>query len=127
MTCLDGIDSLHHWCPLTKEDEILAFLSKNVFEPILASKSTSKELKAGVSLTIARMKKLKAQSMVQYFWSAIMGTPRSIEFAKRLKQDGFRRFEDVIDEFREKFNPDQWLTSGKIQSGRAKDIKKTKS
>jgi hypothetical protein len=48
--------------------------------------------------------------MRQYFWSAIIGTERSTKFAKRMKQEGFTRFEEVIDEFRDKFN-DTWLHS----------------
>jgi hypothetical protein len=95
---------------MTKEDEILNFLSKNVFQPILTSKTASQELKSGVNLTIIRLKQRDAEGMRQYFWSAIIGTERSTKFAKRMKQEGFTRFEEVIDEFRDKFN-DTWLHS----------------
>ena len=95
---------------MTKEDEILNFLSKNVFQPILTSKTASQELKSRVNLTIIRIKQRDAEGMRQYFWSAIIGTERSTKFAKRMKQEGFTRFEEVIDEFRDKFN-DTWLHS----------------
>lgn len=89
---------------MTKEEEILNFLSENVFQPILTSKTASRKLKSGVNLTIMRLKKLNASGMVKYFWSAISGTPRSIEFAKQMKKEGVTRFEEVIDEFRERFS-----------------------
>lgn len=88
---------------MTKEEEILNFLSVNVFEPILNSKTASKALKAGVGTTIYRLKQRDAKGMVRYFWAAIEGTPRSIKFAERMKKEGVKRFEEVIDEFREKF------------------------
>lgn len=96
---------------MTKEQEIMDFLSENVFDPILNSGTASKELKAGVNLTIMRLKKLRAEKMMQYYWTAIIGTLKSTEFARQMKAEGFTRFEEVIDEFRDRFN-DTWLTKG---------------
>jgi hypothetical protein len=70
----------------------------------------SKELKAGVNLTITRLRQRDAIGMVQYFWSAVIGTEKSISFAQRMKQEGFARFEEVLEEFRVKFN-DKWINS----------------
>ena len=44
--------------------------------------------------------------MVHYFWSAIQGTDKSIEFSKLLKDNGVLRFEDILEEVRAKFNDD---------------------
>lgn len=55
-----------------------------------------------------RMKTHKAENMVQYFWSAVIGTERSIGFSKQMKDAGLSRFEEVLEEFRVKFN-DAWL------------------
>lgn len=95
---------------MTKEQELMGFLESKVFQPVLSSKTASKKLKAGVNLTMARMNKLNAEGMVHYFWSAIVGTERSIGFAHMMKQEGFVRFEEVIDDFRIRFN-DNWLNS----------------
>lgn len=95
---------------MTKKDEILEFLSENVFDPILTSKTASKELKAGVNLTIARLKQRDAVGIAQYFWAAIAGTDRSTKFAKRMKDEGFTRFEEVRKKFKKKFD-DEWLSS----------------
>jgi hypothetical protein len=42
--------------------------------------------------------------MIQYNWSAIVGTARSIGFAALLRDEGFDRFEDALEEFRLRFN-----------------------
>lgn len=92
---------------MTKEQEIIDFLTEKVFNPILNSKSSSTKVKSGVNLTIGRMNKLNARKMVQYFWSAL-ATENAINFSKHLKREGFVRFEDVMEEFRDRFN-DSWL------------------
>jgi len=93
---------------MTKEDEIMNYLHINVFNPVLNSPDASDSLKRGTRLTITRMKQKDARGMIQYYWSAIVGTERSTEFARKLRREGFTRFEEVIDEFRDKFN-DNWL------------------
>ena len=91
-----------------KEDEVLTYLSQNVFDPILNSDSASDTLKKGVRYTIMRLRERDAAAMVSYYWSAIVGTDRSVSFATAMRSEGFTRFEEVIDEFRDRFN-DKWL------------------
>jgi hypothetical protein len=93
---------------MTKEDEIMNYLHKHVFDPVLNSLTASNELKSGVRLTITRLRQQDAKGMINYFWAAITGTERSNNFAKKMKQEGFDRFEEVFEDFREKFN-DKWL------------------
>ena len=95
---------------MTKEDEIMAFLHERVFDPILQSPTASEPVKQGVRLTITRMRQRDAVGMMQYYWSAIVGTERSIDFAARMREAGHVRFEEVIDDFRSRFT-DQWLRS----------------
>ena len=95
---------------MSKEDEIMEFLKQNVFDPILNSQDASNSLKKGVRYTIMRMRERNAVGMVAYYWSAIVGTERSTEFARMMRNEGFVRFEEVIDEFRDRFN-DDWLSS----------------
>jgi hypothetical protein len=42
--------------------------------------------------------------MVQYYWSAIFGTERSKGFAALMKKEGFGRFEEALEEFRDRFD-----------------------
>lgn len=42
--------------------------------------------------------------MIQYYWSVIVGTERSIGFAAKMRAEGFDRFEEAIEEFRVHFN-----------------------
>jgi len=94
---------------MSKEKEIMDFLHKKVFDPILNSPSSSNSVKKGVNLTIGRMSRLTADKMIQYFWSAL-ATENAIVFAKKLKQEDMPRFEDVFEEFRDRFN-EKWLKS----------------
>ena len=93
-----------------KKAEVLDFLHEHVFAPILNSQAASDTLKQGVRYTIMRMNERDAAGIVGYYWSAIVGTDRSTEFARSMRSEGFSRFEEVIDEFRDRFN-DRWLRS----------------
>jgi hypothetical protein len=93
---------------MSKEKEIMDFLHENIFDPILNSTTASNSLKQGVRLTIIRLSERDAKGMISYYWSAIVGTEKSTRFAEMMKKEGFTRFEEVIDEFRNKFN-DKWL------------------
>lgn len=87
-----------------KEQRIMAYLAERIFDPILASPQASETLKRGVRYTIMRMHELRAAGMVQYYWSAIVGTERSIGFAAQMRSEGFDRFEEALEEFRLRFN-----------------------
>lgn len=92
---------------MTKEQELMQYLHNKVFDHILDSKKCPAKIKSGVNLTVGRMSRLSAEKMVQYFWSAL-ATENAITFSKHLKAEGLTRFEDVMEEFRDKFN-DNWL------------------
>jgi len=93
-----------------KEQEIMEFLDERIFQPVLTSSTASKKLKSGVKLTITRMNQRNAVGMIQYYWSAIIGTEKSTRFAQLMREEGFTRFEETIDEFRVRFT-DAWLRS----------------
>ena len=92
----------------TKEQEIMVFLHARVFDPILQSPIASSKIKTGVKFTIMRMEKRDARGVVEYYWSAIIGTERSKGFAALMKQEGFGRFEEALEEFRVRFDQ-KWL------------------
>ena len=95
---------------MSKEEKIMAFLNENIFESILCCPTVDKDIEAGVHRTIAYFQTQDAAGMIEHYWKSIRGTDGSIAFAGMLKQHGFKRFEDVLDEFRVCFN-DQWLNS----------------
>jgi hypothetical protein len=95
---------------MTKEHEIMSFLHEKIFDPILNSPDAPDDLKKGVRYTIMRMNERNAEGMIHYYWSAIIGTERSIGFARRMKDEGFTRFEEALEEFRVRFT-DEWLSS----------------
>jgi hypothetical protein len=86
----------------------MEFLHQRIFDAILKSPTASEKLKQGVRYTIMRMEQSDAAGMVQYYWSAIIGTERSIGSAARMRQEGFDRFEEALEEFRIRFD-DQFL------------------
>lgn len=88
-----------------KEREIMEFLHENVFDPVLNSSTASSGLKSGIRLTIIRMQQHSSDKMVQYYWNSVIGTERSVGFAAKMRQEGFTRFEETIDEFRNRFDP----------------------
>jgi hypothetical protein len=89
-----------------KEQEIMAFLHERIFDPILQSVRASESLKQGVRYTIMRLEQREAAGMISYYWSAIIGTERSISFAALMRREGFDRFEEALEEFRLRFNDD---------------------
>ena len=89
-----------------KERGIMAFLHERIFDPKLNSGIASAKLKQGIRYTIMRLGERDAAGMIQYYWSAIVGTERSVGFAALMRQEGFGRFEEAIDEFRLLFNDD---------------------
>lgn len=92
---------------MSKDEEIMQFLHERVFDPILNGQYSDK-LKQGVRYTIMRMNERDAAGKIQYFWSAVVGTDRSIPFADKMRDEDATRFEDIIEEFRVRFN-DRWL------------------
>lgn len=88
---------------MTMEIEIIAFLDERVFDPVLTSSTASAGLKNGVRLTRVRLRHRDAAGMLNYFWSGVIGKDRSRGFAARMRHEGFDRFEEAIDEFRERF------------------------
>ena len=87
-----------------KEQEIMHFLHRQIFDAILNSPVASEGLKQGVRYTIMRMEERNAAGMIRYYWSAIIGTERSIGFAARMRKEGFDRFEEALEEFRVRFD-----------------------
>ena len=92
---------------MSKEDELMSFLYERVFDSILNSQQVSENIKSGVRLTVSRMERLDAEGMIQYYWSSL-SSENSIAFSKKLKALNLPRFEDVLEDFRDKFN-DRWL------------------
>jgi hypothetical protein len=93
-----------------KKMEVLLYLHLHVFDPILDSPSASETLKKGIRFTISRMEGRDAKGIVHFYWSAVIGTERSTEFARQMRQEGFTRFEEIIEDFRNRFN-DKWIRS----------------
>ena len=91
---------------LQRCQEMDNYFHAKLFEPTIkyATDNNIKEIAQGARYTRMRMSQLDSKKKLQYFWSAIQGTEKSIKFSKLLKDNGVLRFEDILEEVREKFN-----------------------
>ena len=88
--------------------EIMNYFDEKIFNPALdfAKRNHNNTIYRGINITRARMYRLSSEKKIQFFWSAIVGTDKSIRFSDILKDNGITRFEDIIEEVRTKFNND---------------------
>ena len=66
------------------------YFNTKLFEPAIkyGEDNNIKEIAQGARYTRMRMEQLDSKRKLQYFWSAIQGTDKSIEFSKLLKDNG---------------------------------------
>lgn len=96
---------------MDKKREFVKFLEENIWSEAerVGKENNNMTLVKGIRLTRIRITQLPtAEKMVHYFWSAIYGTDKSINFSEIMKEYGLTRFEDVLEEVRTRFN-DDWL------------------
>lgn len=96
-----------------KKKEFLDYLEDNIFSNAeqYGKEHNDINLVKGVRITRLRMSQQPTlEKMLHYFWSAMEGTDKSINFSNKLKEYGLTRFEDVFEDVRVKFN-DNWITN----------------
>jgi len=94
-----------------KKQEVLNYLEENVWSEAerIGVENNDKHLKQGIRLTRLRMSLLPtAEKVVHFFWSAMEGTEKSLNFYELMKDYDLTTFEDVFTDFRTRFN-DEWL------------------
>lgn len=92
--------------------DIMNYFDEKIFNPAIsyAKQNKNSTILKGINITRARMNMLSSIKKIQFFWSAITGTERSIRFSDIMKENGISRFEDVLEEVRIKFN-DEYFKS----------------
>ena len=96
---------------MDKKREFVTYLEENIWSEAerVGRENNNMTLVKGIRLTRIRITQLPtAEKMVHYFWSAIYGRDKSINFSEIMKEYGLTRFEDVVEEVRTRFN-DDWL------------------
>ena len=94
-----------------KIEEFKTYLESKVWARAeqVGKENNDRHLVQGIRLTRYRMSQLPtAEKMVHFFWSAVEGTEKSINFYNLMKQYDLTTFEDVFKEVRVRFN-DEWL------------------
>lgn len=91
-----------------KREDVLEFLARRVFNPVLASASVPADVRRRVKATVEALEaKDTAREIIEYYWTAIRN---STDLPKRMKEVGLVRVEEVMEEFRTRFS-DRWLPS----------------
>jgi hypothetical protein len=93
---------------MTKKEELLGYLNEQIFDPILNSPRASNLLKQAVRLAVMRMNRKEPDEILQFYSTSIIGGETPTKFALQMKSEGFTQFEEVSEEFRNRFN-DRWL------------------
>jgi hypothetical protein len=96
-----------------KKKVLMDYLEENVWSKAerVGKENNDRHLVQGIRLTRLRMSQLPtAEKMIRFFWSAIEGTQRSINFYDIMKQYNLVTFEDLFKDIRVKFN-DEWIRS----------------
>lgn len=94
---------------LVLRDEVLSYAKSKVLCPIIDSNAASVELKDSMRRTIVRIEKMNVLQAIDFVKGLVISEEnRPNDVAKRIKESGFLRFEDVIEEFRIKFSID-WI------------------
>jgi hypothetical protein len=93
---------------VTKKEELMGFLHKRVFDPILNSHTASNLLKQGVRLAVMKMSKMEPAEILRFYTVSMIGTDQPTKFALQMKNEGFTQFEEAAGEIRDRFDED-WL------------------
>ena len=94
-----------------KKQEFLDYLEENVWREAerVGIENNDRRLIHGVRITRVRISQLPTvRKMLNFFWNAVEGTERSINFSDIMKAYGLTRFEDLIEDVRVRFN-DDWI------------------
>jgi hypothetical protein len=86
-----------------KKSIVFGFLDSQVLAPVITSPTASASVKRGARFTRMCLRRLDADGMARYYWSAIRGTGRSEAFSARLQAEGYTTFEDIIVDARRVF------------------------
>jgi len=90
-------------------EQILDYAKAKVLCPIIYSASSTDDLKASMKRTIERMERMDALECIRFIRGLVVSEEsRPNDVSERIKKAGFMRFEDCIDEFRQKYSLN-WL------------------
>ena len=90
---------------MSKEQEIIDFLERKMFNPILMSPNTSERFKVATRGLRLRLQQRDAQGMIQYFWNTVADPKaKHATYGRMLRNEDFPEFEEVVSEFRVHFH-----------------------
>ena len=95
---------------MNKKDELLDFLQKELFDPIINSPYASSELKYDFMTTLETLKNFSAEGILLYFWNMMASDEVQMIFSNRLIEEGFDNYTSLVNTFKNHFTY-EWLLS----------------
>lgn len=95
---------------MNKKQELLDFLQKELFNPVIDSPYVSSELKYDFIGILNTLKNFSAEGILLYFWNMMANNEVQMIFSNRLMDEGFYSYPDLIHTFKDHFTY-EWLSS----------------
>lgn len=93
---------------MNKKQELLNFLQKELFNPIIDSPFISSELKYDFLSILETIKNFSAEGILLYVWNMMANDEVQMIFSNRLMDEGFYNYSDLLDTFKNHFTY-EWL------------------
>jgi hypothetical protein len=95
---------------MNKKEEILCFLQKHLFDPVLCSPFTSHELKCDFKSMFKMLQNFSAEGILLFFWTTMANEEVKMIFSHRLHEEGITNYDAILCTFKNRFTYD-WLYS----------------
>lgn len=95
---------------MTKKEELLTFLNKKLFNPILQSPYASNELKHDFQHMSSTISTFSVEGILIYFWTTMTNVEAQMIFSNCLEDDDLLDFSSFLQEFKGYFTY-EWLRS----------------
>lgn len=95
---------------MNKKQELLNFLQKELFNPIIDSPFISSELKYDFLTILETIKNFSAEGILLYVWNMMANDEVQMIFSNRLIDEGFYNYSDLLNTFKNHFTY-EWLLS----------------
>lgn len=95
---------------MDKKQELLNFLTAELFNPVLDSPYASPQLKYDFSHTLETLKSFSAEGILFYIWNTLANTESQMIWSNRLLDEGFYNYDHALSTFKQHFTYD-WLSS----------------
>ena len=95
---------------MNKKQELLNFLQKELFNPVIDSPYSSEALKYDFVTILDTIKNFSAEGILLYVWNMMANDEVQMIFSNRLMDEGFYNYQELLSTFKNHFTY-EWLLS----------------